>query len=130
MDFENYYFYTIDRHFSFDVPKALNRHEIRKDGFACYMAGGDEAEIVTKPLVFDGGSLHLNFSTSAYGHIFASVLNENGEQLSEESFEIYGDNIDRTISFADGSDFSRFSGKPIRLKFRMRDAKLFSLKFK
>lgn len=126
---ENYYFYTIDRHFSFDVPKALNRHEIRKDGFACYMAGGDEAEIVTKPFVFEGSSLHLNFSTSAYGHIFVSVLDENGEQISDESFEIYGDNIDRTISFADGSDFSRFSGKPIRLKFRMRDAKLFSLKF-
>ena len=126
---ENYYIYTIDRHFSFDFPKTVNRHEIRKDGFACYMADGEEKTLVTKPLIFDGSAPHLNFSTSAYGYIFMSVLDESGAPLSDESFEVYGDNIDRTVFFADGSDFSRYAGKPVRLKFRMRDAKLFSVKF-
>ena len=31
--------------------------------------------------------------------------------------------------FADGSDFSAYEKKPVRLRFRMRDAKIFSLKF-
>ena len=58
------------------------------------------------------------------------VLDEEGNMLSgKESFEIYGDNIDRKISFADGTDFSEFAGKPIRLRFRMCDAKLYSMKF-
>ena len=108
----------------------MTRYEVRKDGFACYMADGDEKILVTKPLVFEGSDLHLNFSTSAYGYIYVDVIDENGNELSgKESFEIYGDTIDRKISFSDGSDFSQYSGKPIRLRFRMRDAKLFSMKF-
>ena len=106
------------------------RYEIRKDGFACYMAEGEEKVLITKPLTFEGKDLHLNFSTSAYGYIFVDVLDENGEEISgQTSFEIYGDTIDRKISFVGGSDFSKYAGKPIRLRFRMLDAKLFSLKF-
>jgi hypothetical protein len=94
------------------------------------MADADERVLVTKPLVFEGKDLHLNFSTSARGYIFVDVLDESGNLISQtSSFEIYGDTIDRKISFADGSDFSRFAGKPIRLRLRMLDAKLYSLKF-
>jgi hypothetical protein len=127
---EVYYMYTKDWHRSEGEPKPLNRYEIRKDGFACYMAGGEERVLITKPLVFEGKDLHLNFSTSAYGYIYVDVLDEDGNELSmKSSFEIYGNTIDRKIAFADGSDFSEYSGKPVRLRFRMRDAKVFSLKF-
>lgn len=125
-----YYMYALDRYRSQRFDKGLCRYEIRKDGFACYMADADERVLVTKPLIFEGKDLHLNFSTSARGYIFVDVLDENGNLLSENSsFEIYGDTIDRKISFADGSNFSSFAGKPIRLQFRMLDAKLYSLKF-
>ena len=123
------YLYDFDRHFVFDEPKRLRRYEIRKDGFACYMAGGEEAVLVTKPLEFSGKDLHLNFETSAYGYIYVDVLDEAGNPISGESFEIYGNTIDRKISFADGTDFSAFANKPVRLRFRMRDAKLYSMKF-
>lgn len=124
------YMYNIDRHFVFDEAKHLCRYEIRKDGFACYMAGGDEAVLVTKPLEFSGKDLHLNFSTSAYGYIYVDVLDEDGNKIGDkESFEIYGDTIDRKICFSDSTDFSEFSGKAVRLRFRMRDAKLYSMKF-
>ena len=126
---EYYNLYTIDRHFSFGYPKPLNRYEIRKDGFACYEAGGDEKALVTKPIIFDGTALHLNFSTSAYGYIYVSVLDENGNDLSGESVEVFGDNIDRRVVFSDGFDLSTLREKAVRLKFRMRDAKLFSIKF-
>ena len=115
---------------SFRYPKPLYRYEIRKDGFACCMADGEERVLTTKPLVFTGRDLHLNFSTSAFGYIYVEVLDEEGNSLSgQKSFEIYGDTIDRKICFADGSDFSAFAGKPVRLKFIMRDAKLYSVKF-
>ena len=122
--------YTKDWHRSYGKPKPLNRYEIRKDGFACYMADGEERILVTKPLVFEGSELHMNFQTSAYGYLYVDVLDEEGNPLSEkESFEVYGDNIDRKICFSDDSDFSEYAGKPVRLGFRMRDAKLFSIWF-
>ncbi|MBR6499617.1 MAG: hypothetical protein IKT23_08035, partial [Clostridia bacterium] len=118
------------RHFSFGVERPLNRYEIRKDGFACYMADGYEKELVTKPLVFDGSELHLNFATSAFGYIYVSVLDENGNELSGgESVEVFGDNIDRRVVFPEGFALEAFAGKAVRLRFRMRDAKLFSMKF-
>ncbi|MCR4718679.1 MAG: hypothetical protein K5768_03510 [Firmicutes bacterium] len=127
---ETYYMYTKDRHRSEGYPKPINRYEIRKDGFACYMADEDEKLLITKPFIFEGSELHINFLTSAYGYIYVDVLDENGNELSNKSsFEIYGDTIDRKVSFDDGTDFSEYSGIPIRLRFKMRDSKIFSLKF-
>ena len=94
------------------------------------MADGEERVLTTKPVVFTGKDLHLNFSTSAYGYIYVEVLDEEGNPLSEQkSFEIYGDTIDRKICFADGSDFAAFAGRTVRLRFTMRDAKLYSMLF-
>ena len=127
---ETYYMYAPDRHRSIGFPRPLSRYEIRKDGFACIMADGQERTVVTKPIIFEGKELHLNFSTSAYGYIYVDVLDKKGTPLSEkQSFEVYGDNIDRTIYFEDGTDFSVFAGKSVRLRFRMRDAKLYSFIF-
>lgn len=125
-----YYMYEKKNHKSINHPKALVRYEIRKDGFVCIKAGAKEETIITKPIVFAGKDLHLNFSSSGAGYIYIDVLNENGEKLSEgESFEIYGNSINRKIYFADGSDFSKFSGKEVRLRFRMKDARLYSIWF-
>ena len=126
---ENLTMYTIDYHGSCDTPSPLNRYVIRKDGFACYMAGGKEAVLVTKPLTFTGSKLHLNFATSAYGSIYVEVLDAEGKPLSGRSFEIFGDTIDREIFFEDGTDFAPFAGMPVRLRFTMLDAKIFSLYF-
>jgi len=125
---DTYSFYMI-KNVMADSPKQLYRYELRKDGFACRMAEGKECVLVTKPLIFDGSVLHLNMATSAFGYIYVDVLDENGEPVSGESVEIYGDSTDREVWFADGSDFSAYAGKPVRLRFRMLDAKLFSMIF-
>ncbi|MCR4621382.1 MAG: hypothetical protein K5663_04805 [Clostridiales bacterium] len=127
---EYYNLYTIDRHFSFGVERPLNRYEIRKDGFACYMAGGEEKTLETKPLIFEGNELHLNFASSAYGYIYVSVLDEKDSILSGgESYEVFGDSIDRQVFFPEGFELGAVKGRPVILRFRMRDAKLFSMKF-
>lgn len=127
---EYYNLYTIDRHFSFGYSRPLNRYEIRKDGFACVVAGGDERVVTTKPLIFDGDTLHLNFETSAYGYIYVSVLDENGNIISNgESVEVFGNTIDRRVVFGEDFDLGSLAGKPVTLKFRMRDAKIYSMWF-
>ena len=94
------------------------------------MADCEERLLVTKPLIFQGKDLHINFATSPYGYIKVDVLDKDGNALSEkESYEIFGDHIDRKVCFADGTDFSEYEGKEVRLRFKMRDAKIFSLKF-
>ena len=127
---DTYYFYSLESFRSAPLDKPLRRYEIRKDGFAYYEAGAKECVLVTKPLRFDGKDLYINFSSSAFGYIYVDVLSEEGEPLSsKESYEIYGNAIDRRVLFADGADFSEYAGKTVRLRFRMRDAKLFSMKF-
>lgn len=127
---ESYYMYDKGWHRSVGQPKPLYRFEVRKDGFACWMADGEEKVLVTKPLYFDGENLHLNFQTSAAGHIYVDVLDEEGNVIPEAtSFELFGDTIDRTVYFEDGSSFAKFAGKPVRLRFRMLDAKIYSMQF-
>ncbi|MBE6929947.1 MAG: hypothetical protein E7463_06680 [Ruminococcaceae bacterium] len=127
---EYYYLYTIDNHLSYNCAKPLNRWKIRKDGFAFYEADDNGAVIVTKPVVFDGAKLHLNFETSAAGSIYVDLLDADGNPIEgKTSFELFGNAVDRTVFFADGSDFAAYAGKPVRLRFRMQDAKLYSLYF-
>ena len=127
---ECFYLYAHEYHKSREIAKPLIRYEIRKDGFACIMAESKEETVVTKPLTFTGSVLHLNFTTSAKGYIYVDVLDKDGNELSQDtSFEIFGDNIDRKIYFEDGSDFSKYQGKEIRLRFKMSEAKLYSIWF-
>ena len=41
-----------------------------------------------------------------------------------------GDRIDQTVSWSGRSDLSELANQPIRLRFVLRDADLFSLQFK
>lgn len=121
--------FLMNRNGMSDRPKHLHRYELRRDGFACRMAEADEKEVVTKPFVFEGSLLRLNIATSAFGSIYVQVLDADGQPISAESVEIYGDSTDRIVYFPDGSDFSAYAGQPIRLRFRLRDAKLYSMIF-
>ena len=93
-------------------------------------ADDNGAVIVTKPVVFDGAKLHRNFETSAAGSIYVDLLDADGNPIEgKASFERFGNAVDRTVFFADGSDFAAYASKPVRLRFRLQDAKLYSLYF-
>lgn len=57
-----------------------------------------------------------------------NILDEDCKELSGESCELYGDTIDRKVIFHE-LDLSKYSEKAVRIKFRMRDAQIFSMKF-
>jgi hypothetical protein len=44
--------------------------------------------------------------------------------------EIYGDEIERLVTWSGGSDLSKLAGRPIRLRFVLRDADLFAFGFR
>ena len=91
-------------------------------------------EMVTKPLVFSGRQLTINFSSSAGGGIHAEIQTPDGKPIKGFAMtdcpEIIGDRIEHTIRWNGGDDVSRLAGKPVRLRFLLRDADLYSLRFK
>ena len=90
-------------------------------------------ELLTKPFKFSGNKLEINFVTSAAGGLRVEVQDETGKPIPgytlAESPEIIGDEIERVISWSSGADVSKLAGKTIRLRFVMRDADLYSLRF-
>jgi hypothetical protein len=47
----------------------------------------------------------------------------------EDCPEIFGDQIEQVISWRAGSNVRKLAGKPIRLRFTLKDADLYSLRF-
>ena len=112
----------------------LQRMTLRIDGFASVNAPYKGGEMLTKPFAFAGRELHINYSTSAAGDIRVEIQEPNGNAIPPftltECVPIIGDQIDRVVAWNDGSDVRRLAGQPIRLRFVMKDADLFSLCFK
>ena len=42
---------------------------------------------------------------------------------------IFGDALDRVVTWKGGNDVSRLAGQPVRLRFVLRDADLYALQF-
>ncbi len=110
------------------------RYVLRLDGFVSVNAPWAGGEVVTKPLTFLGKELEINYSTSAGGAVRVEIQDPAGEPLPgfalEDCPEIVGDEIERVVSWKAGKDIEALAGKPIRLRFVMQDADLFSLRFR
>ncbi len=111
----------------------LRRHTLRIDGFVSVnakMAGG---ELLTKPLVFKGKELVLNFSTGAAGSIQVELQDEGGHQIDgfglDDCHEVWGDDLSRTVKWGETTDVSPLAGQPVRLRFLLKDADLYSMRF-
>ncbi len=111
----------------------LRRYSLRIDGFASVRAGATEAELLTKPFVFSGSQLRINFATSAAGGLRFELQSAEGEPQPgftlADSQEQIGNEIDRVVAWNDGTSLAQFAGKPVRLRCVMKDADLFSLQF-
>jgi hypothetical protein len=112
----------------------LRRYSMRLDGFVSIHASYKGGELITKPFYYKGGCLYINFATSAAGEIRVEVQDASGNPLPgytmDNSEILIGNEIERVVSWNNSADVSQFAGKAIRLRFKMRDAHLYSLQFK
>lgn len=111
----------------------MRRYSLRTDGFAslhCPYAGG---HAITRPLVFAGRELSLNFSTSAAGGVKVGFEDAAGKAIPgfsvEDCVTQIGNELDRKVTWKSGTDVSSLAGKPVRLRFSMKDADIFSFQF-
>jgi hypothetical protein len=110
------------------------RGSLRLDGFASVSAPFAGGELITKPLVFAGGPLVLNYSTSAAGSIRVEIQDADGRPIPgftlDEFPERYGDEIEGVMEWTGGADVGTLAGKPVRLRLVLKDADIYSLRFR
>ncbi len=112
----------------------LERMVLRTDGFSSVHAPYEGAEMITRTLRFSGSVLVINYATSAAGSLRVEIQDSGGNPIAgfsaDDAVRIIGDQIERVVSWKGGSDLSRIAGKPVRLRFVMNDADLYSFKFR
>ncbi len=107
----------------------VRRFVFRMDGFVSLHAAA-KGSIVTRPLTFAGTKLSLNLVSR--GGTRVELQDLNGKAAAGFAFKdctpIKGDHIAHTVSWKGGS-LAKLAGQPVRLRFELADADLFSLQF-
>jgi len=115
------------------TPTLMRRLAIRPWGFVSVRSDHAGGEMVTKPFTFDGAVLRVNASTSAAGSIRVEVQDAGGRAFPGRALNDmppwFGDALDAPVAWQTGSDLSGLAGRPVRLRFAMKDADLFSFRF-
>ena len=116
--------YRNGMHWNFSVGVAT----LRRDGFAGMVADG-RGELVTRPVTFSGAHFFVN-ADARFGEVAAEVLDEKGEPYPGYSAAdckalARKDSTKHALTWK-GGDLSQFAGKPVRFRFKMKVATLFS----
>ena len=111
----------------------IRRHTLRADGFASVHGGYEGGILLTRPLVFAGSRLRLNYATSAAGSLRVELTDVGGSPLPGYALDdcppISGDEIDGLITWQQRADVSALAGRPLRLRIELKDADVFALRF-
>ena len=111
----------------------LRRGVIRTDGFVSVQAGAGGGEVLTRPFVFSGKSLTINYATSAAGSLRLELCGETGAAYdgfsAHQSDILFGNEIAHEVTWEGRSDVGALQGKPVRLRVRIKDGDLYSFGF-
>lgn len=111
------------------------RVEQRIDGFVSLDFDYEGGTVITRPLTFTGSRLTLNINTSAAGEARVALLDANGNEIDgyglADARYINGDYLEKLVEWRDGStDVGGLAGRPVRLRFECRGAKVYSFQFR
>lgn len=113
---------------------AISRAILRLDGFVAAEADYEGGVFLTPPIRFTGSRLELNLNTGAGGVAKVEIVRENGEPIRgftlAEADELNGNSVRLNATWNGGkSDVSALAGQPVRLRIKMRAAKLYAFQF-
>ena len=119
---------------------------MRLDGFASIEAYDDGGTLTTKPMVFDGDRLVINARApeeasgtgpvrqSPFGTLTVEVLDAEAGPIAgyaeADCVTFSGDQVRRVVTWNGDSGLGRLAGAPVRLRFHMRNAALYSFQFR
>ncbi len=112
----------------------VSRVVLRRDGFISVYAPWTGGEFTTEPLRFTGNKLVLNVDTSAEGTLRVALLDAEGNtieglSLKDCDFIHTANEINRTVKWKGNTDVSRLAGKPVRLRFALKNTHLYAFQF-
>ena len=109
-------------------------------------AGEQTGTIITKPLIFEGDKLVLN--VAAKGSVKVAILNLPGMEISgfnvgltdapkkavrgfgiADCDPIKADSVRHVVTWKGDPDVSNLAGQVVRLRFEIKNAKLYSFQF-
>ena len=110
----------------------IRRFTYRTDGFVSIQSPGP-GEALTKPLLFEGNRLRINYAAPDGGSIEVEIQNAEGTPIPGFTFDDFepltGDEIAQTLSWGEDGDVGMLAGYPVRLSFRLNNADLYSFQF-
>jgi len=105
---------------------------LRADGFAgCeQIAGGSNktGSLTTKPVSVVAGSLCISADVAPSGYVKVTALDGDNKRLGEGEL-ITKTVTDAQIQWKDGFSFKTLKGKESKLRFELRESKLYSFSF-
>ncbi len=112
----------------------ISRLISRRDGFTSIRGAYVGGEFTTPPVLFTGSKLLLNVDTSATGIVQVGILDEQGsaiEGFAPGQCDIIhtANEINRVVSWHGRADVSKLAGRPVRIKFLVRDADVYAFQF-
>ena len=105
---------------------------LRADGFAGYeqIAGGSNktGSLTTVPVSVVAGSLCISADIAPSGYVKVTALDEDNNKLAEGEL-VTTTVTDARVKWKNGFSLKDRKGKNIRLKFELRESKIFSFSF-
>ena len=102
---------------------------LRRDGFASMDAGTSPGTLTTRPLAFHGKRLFVNAAVAG-GTLQAELLDRDGKVIPPFSLAncvpVTADKTLQEVKFRGGEDLSSLAGRPVRVRFVLRNGSLYS----
>lgn len=112
---------------------AYVRLEQRLDGFMSADAAYTGGWLTTPPLIFSGSRLLLNLDTEATGSARVEVRDEADRPLpgfaAGDAVELIVNSTSAEVRWRGDPPLAALAGRPVRLHFRLRSAKLYAFEF-
>jgi len=112
--------------------RAVGLAKLRLDGFVSLTAGNDAGVVTTKLFALTGDRLVVNVNASQ-GQVTVEVLDRNGQPIHGFSgdsalAEANLDELRWQPRWKNHADLSALRGQPVRLRFHLRNARLYAFK--
>lgn len=121
--------YATERYYA-GPGSRIRRFTFRTDGFISVHVDAD-GELLTRPLVFDGKSLAINYVTKPGGSMKVELQDAEGKPIPgftlADCKALSGDSIEQTVNWS--GNLATLAGKPIRIRFAINAGDLFAMKF-
>lgn len=118
----------------YDWPdNRIRRVTVPRNRLAGLKAGVQTGEVITKPLRIAGTDLYLNYATSAVGSVRIEAQRPDGTAIEGYTLEdmepLFGDEFDARVTWK-GKSLGQAGTDTIRLRFVLRDARVYSIQVK